>query len=263
MMRRHGAYDAEYVHRFLRILVSTAKVMERFRGRFIGKCSPVQFFWGSCDLACTRFSGRPAPARRGVISGPAYSHEVCSAGFWPGGGAVDGPAYYAYAVPMPAGLAEAKIRPARPDGVRRSPNSCLMYDDVRRPRIHRKNLCTSFWRALTTRAHAWANGTGPHSRFRRALVDTRGSETSGPGCTYRTATVTERVLKDGTGRIHALAPTPSEPPISLRRGGERSRDGRADRREGGLSRALPPLRRHSAKTFPPGAPASPALREGA
>jgi Family of unknown function (DUF5996) len=126
-----GSYDPEYANRFWRILVSSAKVMERFRGRFIGKCSPVHFFWGSCDLACTRFSGRPAPPRRGVISGPAYSHEVCSAGFWPGGGAVDGPAYYAYAVPQPAGLAEARVRP---DAAKWNPELSefiLMYDHVR------------------------------------------------------------------------------------------------------------------------------------
>jgi hypothetical protein len=121
------SYDAEYANRFWRILVSTAKVMEQFRGRFIGKCSPVQFFWGSFDLACTRFSGRLAPPRRGVISGPAYSHEVCSAGFWPGGGAVDGPAYYSYMVPKPAGLEEAG-----PSWNPQLGEFILMYDDVRR-----------------------------------------------------------------------------------------------------------------------------------
>ena len=128
---RIGSYDGEYAQRLWRILISSAKVMERFRGKFIGKCSPVHFFWGSCDLACSRFSGRLAPPRRGVISGPAYSHEVCSAGFWPGGGAVNGPAYYAYAVPPPAGFAEARIRP---DAARWSPELSeflLMYDDVR------------------------------------------------------------------------------------------------------------------------------------
>jgi hypothetical protein len=120
------SYDAGYAHRFWRILVSTAKVMEQFRARFIGKCSPVHFFWGSCDLACTRFSGRPAPPRRGVISGPAYSHEVCSAGFWPGGGAVDGPAFYSYTVPQPAGIEDgAKWN-------RQLSEFILMYDDVRR-----------------------------------------------------------------------------------------------------------------------------------
>src|SRR5581483_7677713 len=76
----HKSYDAEYANRFWRVLASTAKVMERFRGTFVGKSSPVHFFWGSFDLATTRFSGRRAPARKGVISGPAYSHECCSAG---------------------------------------------------------------------------------------------------------------------------------------------------------------------------------------
>jgi hypothetical protein len=125
------SYDAEYVHRFWLILLSTAKVMEQFRGRFIGKCSPVQFFWGSFDLACTRFSGRLAPPRRGVISGPAYSHEVCSAGFWPGGGAVDGPAYYSYTVPKPAGIEEAHVRPGGAGWNPQLSEFILMYDDVR------------------------------------------------------------------------------------------------------------------------------------
>lgn len=126
------SYDAEYAHRFWRILVSSAKVMERFRARFLGKCSPVHFFWGSCDLACTRFSGRTAPARRGVISGPAYSHEVCSAGFWPGGGAVDGPAYYSYTVPQPAGIEAAQIRPGAAGWNPELSEFILMYDKVRR-----------------------------------------------------------------------------------------------------------------------------------
>jgi hypothetical protein len=120
------SYDGEYANRFWRILVSSSKVMERFRGRFIGKCSPVHFFWGSCDLACTRFSGRLAPPRKGVISGPAYSHEVCSAGFWPGGGALDGPAYYSYTIPQPAGIEKEQLwTPQLSEFI-------LMYDDVRR-----------------------------------------------------------------------------------------------------------------------------------
>jgi len=128
----HCSYDGEYAQRFWRILVSTSKVLERFRSGYVGKCSPVHFFWGSCDLACTRFSGRPAPARRGVISGPAYSHEVASCGFWPGGGAVDGPAYYAYSVPAPAGLGDAKIQPAAAKWNPQLGEFILMYDDVRR-----------------------------------------------------------------------------------------------------------------------------------
>ena len=126
------SYDAEYANRFWRILVSTSKVMEQFRAKFIGKCSPVHFFWGSCDLACTRFSGRPAPPRKGVISGPAYSHEVCSAGFWPGGGAVDGPAFYSYTIPQPAGLEAAPVRPGGAMWNAQLSEFILMYDDVRR-----------------------------------------------------------------------------------------------------------------------------------
>ena len=116
--------------------------------RFLGKCSPVHFFWGSFDLACTRFSGRPAPPRKGVISGPAYSHEVCSAGFWPGGGAVDGPAYYVYTVPQPAGIENQSIRPAAASWNPQLSEFLLMYDDVRRAdspeqylvRVPRKHL---------------------------------------------------------------------------------------------------------------------------
>jgi len=118
------SYDPEYAHRFWSILVSTSKVMEQFRARFIGKCSPVHFFWGSFDLACTRFSGRLAPPRKGAISGPAYSHEVCSAGFWPGAG-IGAPAFYSYTVPSPAGLEkEPKWNPQLSEFI-------LMYDDLR------------------------------------------------------------------------------------------------------------------------------------
>ena len=125
------SYDAEYANRFWRILVSSAKVLERFRSKFRGKCSPVHFFWGSFDLACTRFSGRPAPPRKGVISGPAYSHEVSSAGFWPGGGAVDGPAFYSYTVPQPPGLDAQTVRPARAGWNPQLSEFLLMYDEMR------------------------------------------------------------------------------------------------------------------------------------
>ncbi len=127
----NASYDPEYANRFWRILISSAKVLERFRGGFQGKCSPVHFFWGSFDLACTRFSGRIAPARKGVISGPAYSHECSSAGFWPGGGAVNGPAYYAYTVPPPTGIEKAAVRPAAAGWNPQLSEFILMYDDVR------------------------------------------------------------------------------------------------------------------------------------
>lgn len=110
---QHASYDAEYANRFWRILVQTDRVFKQFRSRFIGKCSPVHFFWGSFDLAVTRFSGRRAPARAGAdaITREAYSHEVISHGFWPGGGAVDSPIFYSYTAPAPAGLDKEPIRP--------------------------------------------------------------------------------------------------------------------------------------------------------
>jgi hypothetical protein len=126
----HASYDAEFARRFFQVLVSTQNVMQEFRGRFIGKCSPVHFFWGSFDLACTRFSGRPAPPRTGVITGPAYSHEEISAGFWPGAG-FDGPAFYAYSAPAPAGLERESVRPERARWNKKLGEFILMYDDVR------------------------------------------------------------------------------------------------------------------------------------
>jgi hypothetical protein len=110
----HGSYDREYAHRFWQILVRVAPVMQAFRGEFLGKCSPVHFFWGSFDLAVTRFSGRVAPERPNAdpITREAYSHEVISHGFWPGGGAITSAAFYAYAAPEPAGFKDAKVAPA-------------------------------------------------------------------------------------------------------------------------------------------------------
>ena len=115
---RHRSYDPEYAARCWRILSQTGRIIQKFRGRFIGKCSPVHFFWGAFDLACTRFSGRPAPPHPGGISNlpdrvarEAYSHECISAGWWPGGGPVLEPAFYSYSYPEPAGYAEARVRP--------------------------------------------------------------------------------------------------------------------------------------------------------
>src|SRR5947209_3587793 len=108
-----ASYDPEYANRFCRILHSTEKVFQEFRARFIGKASPVHFFWGSFDLACTRFNGRRAPARKGVITSEAYSHECSSLGWWPGGGDVKGPAFYAYMAPEPPGYG---TKPSLPDG---------------------------------------------------------------------------------------------------------------------------------------------------
>jgi Family of unknown function (DUF5996) len=110
----HKSYNAEYAHRFWQVLVQAEKVFREFGTGFLGKVSPVHFFWGSFDLAVTRFSGRPAPPRPGAdsIQREAYSHEVISAGFWPGNGGYGTAAFYCYAAPVPEGLAEVKIRPA-------------------------------------------------------------------------------------------------------------------------------------------------------
>ena len=117
----HGAYDADAAHRFWHALSHAHRLLEEFRGSFVGKCSPVHFFWGSFDLACTRFSGRRAPEHPGGIPNladwvtrEAYSHECISAGWWPGTieGAVSEPAFYAYAYPEPPGCPEAPIEPA-------------------------------------------------------------------------------------------------------------------------------------------------------
>jgi hypothetical protein len=129
----HNAYDAEAVGRFWRILQWSDEVFKDFRARFIGKVSPIHFFWGSFDLAVTRFSGRVAPPRPGAdpITAEAYSHEVSSAGFWPGGGGVDGPAYYAYAAPEPEGFSSYKVQPAAAFYHPTLREYLLMYDDVR------------------------------------------------------------------------------------------------------------------------------------
>lgn len=116
---RHAAYDPDAAQRFWKILQQSDRVFQRFRARFLGKSSPVHFFWGAPDLAVTRFSGRPAPPHPGGVPNlpdrvtrDAYSHEVSSAGFWPGGGPVAYPAFYSYAYPEPAGFAESPVRPA-------------------------------------------------------------------------------------------------------------------------------------------------------
>jgi hypothetical protein len=115
----HRAYDREYVTRFWRILVQADRIFKMFRARFIGKCSPVHFFWGAADLAVTRFSGRRAPEHPGGIPNlpdrvtrEAYSHEVSSCGFWAGGGPIPYPAFYSYAYPEPPGFSDATIKPA-------------------------------------------------------------------------------------------------------------------------------------------------------
>lgn len=131
--RTHAAYDPEYVNRFWHILVAVNSVFVEFRSRFLGKCSPVHFFWGSFDLAVSRFNGRRAPERADAdaITREAYSHEVISAGFWPGGAGVDGPAFYSYTVPEPPGYSSATVRPAPAYYHPQLREFLLMYDEVR------------------------------------------------------------------------------------------------------------------------------------
>jgi hypothetical protein len=128
---QHASYDQEYVERFWRVLRSSERVMQDFRSRFIGKCSPVHFFWGSFDLAVTRFSGRPATVKADadVITREAYSHEVISHGWWPGQGPLGKPAYYSYTAPAPDGLSDAKVQPGFYS--KELGEFLLLYDDVR------------------------------------------------------------------------------------------------------------------------------------
>ncbi len=129
----HASYDPEYAHRFWRVLVRSDQIFQQFSSRFIGKVSPVHFFWGSFDLAITRFSGRPAPRREGAdaITREAYSHEVISAGFWPGNGGFGDAAFYCYAAPAPAGLEAATIQPAAATYNVTLGEFILKYDDFR------------------------------------------------------------------------------------------------------------------------------------
>ncbi|HWW14604.1 MAG TPA: DUF5996 family protein [Candidatus Dormibacteraeota bacterium] len=130
---QHASYNPEYAHRFWQVLILSDNVFQEFRAGFIGKDSPVHFFWGSFDLCVTRFSGRRAPERPGAdsITREAYSHEVISAGFWPGGGDIKGAAFYAYAAPEPAGFAEQPVLPAAAFYHPQMKEFLLMYDDVR------------------------------------------------------------------------------------------------------------------------------------
>lgn len=130
---QHKSYDPEYAQRFWRVLWLSDQILQKFRARFIGKCSPVHFFWGSFDLAVTRFSGRPAPERpeADAITREAYSHEVISHGFWPGQGPLGKPAFYSYTAPVPAGLAEVKVKPSNAFYNSDMGLFLLLYDDLR------------------------------------------------------------------------------------------------------------------------------------
>ena len=150
--RLHKSYDPQSVNAFYGILVNVDSVFKEFRARFLGKVSPIHFFWGSFDLAVTRFSGRRAPERPDAdkITRDAYSHEVSSVGFWPGGGDIKGAAFYSYAAPAPAGFGERAVRPAAAYYHKQMGEFLLMYDDVRAsdsPRQALLDFCQSTYEA--------------------------------------------------------------------------------------------------------------------
>jgi hypothetical protein len=150
----HASYDRAAVERFWKILLSASAVFHQFRSGFIGKCSPVHFFWGSFDLAVTRFSGRRAPERPGAdaVTREAYSHEVSSVGFWPGAGIGD-PAFYSYAAPEPSGFSAATVRPQPAHYDPNLKEFVLMYDDVRKassPSTALLQFCESTYEAAAT-----------------------------------------------------------------------------------------------------------------
>lgn len=136
--RTHASYDADAAHRCWNALVQIDRVFKDFRGRFIGKCSPVHFWWGGFDLACTRFSGRRAPTHPGRIPNcpdyvmvEAYSHECSSSGWWPGGMGIDSPTFYSYVYPEPEGYSQAKIQPTEAEYHPVMQEWILPYDAVR------------------------------------------------------------------------------------------------------------------------------------
>jgi hypothetical protein len=139
--RAHAQYDPDYAGRFRLALIQSARVMEEFRARFIGKASPVHFFWGSFDLAVTRFSGRTAPPPTSAtphvanwVMAEAYSHEVSSCGFWPGNGGYGRAAFYVYAYPEPAGYGDTRLSTAEAGYDKNLGQFILPYDAVRRAR---------------------------------------------------------------------------------------------------------------------------------
>lgn len=152
-----GAYEPEVAHNFWRALVSVDRILKKFRTGFLGKVSPVHLFWGSFDLAVTRFSGRNAPLHPGGVPGlpdqvtrEAYSHEVSSAGFWPGGGPTDYPAFYSYAYPAPEGFAKATVQPKEAFFHQEAGEFILPYDVVRQasdPETTLLNFLTSTYEA--------------------------------------------------------------------------------------------------------------------
>ena len=137
--RTDSAYDPEYASRFWRVLLQSDRVFKEFRSEFCGKCSPIHFFWGSFDLAVTRFSGRRAPQHPGgvphlpdAVTREAYSHEVSSLGFWPGNAMMPDPVFYSYAYPEPAGFSGAAVRPSSAGYNLQLKEFVLRYDEMRK-----------------------------------------------------------------------------------------------------------------------------------
>lgn len=168
--RQHAAYDPQQANRFWRVLLQADRILKRFRGRFLGKSSPVHFFWGSFDLTLTRFSGRRAPARPGAnrMMQEAMSHEEMSVGFWPGGGAVRETAFYAYAVPEPLGFATAPVRPQAAQYRREIFNFVLPYESVRTTATPDDTVLAFFQSAYEAAADL--------ARWDRAMLDRPESE---------------------------------------------------------------------------------------
>lgn len=151
----HASYDPERVEKFWRILLSVDAIFNQFRSGFIGKVSPVHFFWGGFDLAVTRFSGRRAPERHGAdaMNREAYSHEVSSVGFWPGGSGIADAAFYSYTVPEPLGFREARVRPEAARYDAQLGEFILMYEEVRKsdaPSATLFDFCQSTYEAAAT-----------------------------------------------------------------------------------------------------------------
>ena len=172
--REHAAYDPDAARRCWQILLQTHRVLHRFRGRFLGKASPVHFFWGSFDLAATRFSGRPAPRHGGgapncpdYVMVEAYSHECSSCGFWPGAGPVGEPAFYAYAYPEPPGYADHPVRPQGAYYHREMREFVLPYEVVR--------AAPSPDEALLEFAQSTYEAAAEHGEWDRAALE-RGQE---------------------------------------------------------------------------------------
>ena len=172
--QHHASYDAEYVDRFRRILIQCERVFKEFRCEFLGKCSPVHFFWGSFDLAVTRFSGRPAPQKEGVdrMTREAYSHEVTSCGFWPGDRRFKEAAFYAYSAPSPPGLDARAGAPRR--GLLGSPARRVHPEIQRRPHraIARCRRFSTSAKAPTKPGQNWRNGIALISNAPRREQDT-------------------------------------------------------------------------------------------